>query len=239
MQIPKKITPCPIAEAIFEIRFDSLLPGEAIFGILYNEFKDEFKDFTKLPILQLPEAIRSRDRNLIHSPHYKLTRDNFLLQIGPKVLALVNLKEYSGWNTFSQKILDTIGKIAKTEVIDKLTRVGLRYINFFEDIDIYDKSNLKLMLNEKPFETSNFDFTAEVQTGKCVCKVKIANKATIDIEKKVSKGSLIDIDVVYKKIKDSPFENMRNVIEISHNDEKVLFFKLLEANYIKTLNPEY
>jgi len=239
MKIPKKITPCPIAEAVFEIRFDSEMPGDAIFGTFYKEFKDEFTEFLKLPILQLPEAIRSRDQNLIYDPHYKLKKDNFLIQIGPKVFSLVNLKEYSGWNTFSQKILDTVGKINKTGAVNKITRVGLRYINVFENLDIYDKSNLKLMLREKPFEASKFDLTTEVQTNKCVSRVKIANNATIGVEEAVTKGSVIDIDVVYKNNNDNIFENLRNVLEISHTDEKILFFSLLEKEYIETLNPEY
>lgn len=239
MKIPKKITPCPIAEAIFEIRFDSSMPGDAIFGTLYKEFKDEFTKFIKLPILQLPEAVRSRDQNLIYSPHYQLKRDNFLLQIGPKAFSLVNLKEYGGWNTFSQKIIDTVEKIDKTGAINKLSRVALRYVNIFEDLDIYDKSNLKLMLNDGPFPASNFDLTAEVQTEQCVSRVKIANNATIGIEGKVTKGSVIDIDVVYKKHKNNIFENLRDVIEISHTDEKNLFFSLLRSEYIRTLNPEY
>jgi uncharacterized protein (TIGR04255 family) len=239
MKIPKKITPCPIAEAIFEIRFDTEMPGDAIFGTFYNEFKDEFTDFEKLPILQLPEAIRSRDQNLIYSPHYKLKKDNFLIQIGPKVFSLVNLKDYSGWDTFSQKILVTFGKIYETGAVIKISRAGLRYVNIFENLDIYDKLNLKLMLGEKPFEASNFDLTTEVRTEKCVSRVKIANNATIGIEEKVRKGSVIDIDVVYKNNEDNVFENLGNVIEISHVDEKNLFFSLLDAEYIKALNPEY
>jgi len=39
--LPKSIETCPIIEAIFEIRFESTVPGDAIFGIIYNEFKTE------------------------------------------------------------------------------------------------------------------------------------------------------------------------------------------------------
>ena len=42
MQIPKKITPCPILEAIVEIRFEPEEPDDAIFGIIYNKFKKRF-----------------------------------------------------------------------------------------------------------------------------------------------------------------------------------------------------
>lgn len=62
---PKKISPCPIVEASVEIRFTSEVLPDAIFGIIYQAFKDEFSSKPeKLPILQLPEQIRSMDRNL-------------------------------------------------------------------------------------------------------------------------------------------------------------------------------
>ena len=35
IRLPEKINPCPILEAIVEIRFDSKVPHEAIFGIIY------------------------------------------------------------------------------------------------------------------------------------------------------------------------------------------------------------
>jgi len=41
-RLPVSINPCPIAEAIFEVRFETTYPGDAIFGIIYNPFKDEF-----------------------------------------------------------------------------------------------------------------------------------------------------------------------------------------------------
>jgi uncharacterized protein (TIGR04255 family) len=69
MKLPKKISPCPIVEAIIEIRFDASLPGDAIFGIIYNMLKDEYTNLEKLPILELPDAIRTTDPNLMYSPH--------------------------------------------------------------------------------------------------------------------------------------------------------------------------
>ena len=60
-KLPISIDPCPIIEAIFEIRFESSFPGDAIFGIIYNCFKDEYQTVEQLPILQLPAAVRTQD----------------------------------------------------------------------------------------------------------------------------------------------------------------------------------
>jgi uncharacterized protein (TIGR04255 family) len=239
MRIPSKITPCPIQEAVFEVRFNTAIPSDAIFGICYNEFKSEYSKVTKTSISEIPESLRLSDPNLAFMPHYKLVRDNFLLQIGPKVFSLVNLKDYSGWETFSKNILDTFKKIQHTGIISEITRVALRYINVFESLDIFSKSSLKFQLNQEPFLFNSADLTAEVLTEKCICRTKIANKATIGIGKKAFRGSLIDIDVVYNSKYDNIFNELAEAIEIAHMDEKKIFFGLLLEEYINTLNPEY
>jgi uncharacterized protein (TIGR04255 family) len=239
MKIPKKITPCPITEAIFEIRFDSDLPGDAVFGIIYNDFKNDFKKLIKLPILQIPDPIRTKDPNLIYSPHYKLHNNDFIFQVGPKVLSLANINEYCGWDLLSNKIEEIFTKISKTGVVKTPTRVGLRYINFFENLDIYEESNLKLTLNSEPFDASHIDLTANIPTKYSISRVKMANKAIIVIEGKRLDGSLIDIDVEYKKSFENFFEHLREIAEIAHTDEKIIFFGLLKDNFLKSLNPEY
>ena len=103
VNLPKKIAPCPIVEAILEIRFNSSLPEDAIFGVLYNQFKDEYPKFEQLPILQLPAAVRSQDPNLRYSQHYKTMQDHFVLQVGPRSFSISNVETYVGWETFSKK----------------------------------------------------------------------------------------------------------------------------------------
>ncbi len=44
IKVPIKIKKCPISEAVFEIRFSSDYPIDAIFGILYGGIKDFFTE---------------------------------------------------------------------------------------------------------------------------------------------------------------------------------------------------
>jgi uncharacterized protein (TIGR04255 family) len=237
--IPKRISPCPVGEAIFEIRFESNLPDDAIFGVIYNGFKGDFPKLTKLPILQLPDIIRSKDPILVHKPLYKLEKDNFLVQIGPKVFSLVNLKEYSGWDVFYPKIIEVISKLSGTEAVKSVTRIALRYINIFEGLDIYQNTNLRLFLRKDPLQARQLDLTAEVESENCVSRIKMANAAMIEVQGKIVQGSVIDIDVVYALPGTDFFQNIGNIINILHNEEKRLFFDLLVDTFLKTLNPEY
>lgn len=239
MKLPKKITPCPIVEAIIEIRFESDLPGDAVFGIAYNAFKNEYSSVKKLPISQIPETIRSKDANLIFSPHYSLQKENFSLQIGPKVFSLANTKEYSGWGLFSEKAYEVFNKILQLEIVKQIIRIGLRYVNIFEDLDIYKKSKLKMILHENSFNASKLNLTAEVSGDNCVHLLKMINNAEVMIENNTLSGSIIDIDTIPENFSGSFFDNMKEFIEKAHVEEKKLFFSLLKDDFLESLNPEY
>jgi len=44
VHLPEKIENCPIVEAVFEIRYSSKYPEDAIFGVLYAAVKDFFTE---------------------------------------------------------------------------------------------------------------------------------------------------------------------------------------------------
>jgi len=235
-KLPLSINPCPIIEAIFEIRFDSSFPGDAIFGIIFNQFKDEFQDVEQLPILQLPAAIRNQDPNLKFSPHYKIKKNNFIIQIGPNVFSLTNIKEYCGWKVFSEKIFDTYNKVSELGLIKKQFRTALRYINILPGINVFEKSNLSIKLNDKTLGANQINFTAEIPYEHGASNLKLINFAEAIFENQATKGSIVDIDTYVQQEK---FDNFKDAVECAHTAEKELFFNLLEQEFLKTLNPVY
>ncbi len=235
-QLPKKISPCPIKESVFEIRFDSDFPEDAIFGILYEKFKEQYANVEQLPILQLPQVVRSQDPNLIYAPHYKLTQENTTLQIGPKVFSLARDGEYVGWDAFYDEIIDIYDKVEKTNIISKLQRVALRYINIFENMNILDHADFKAYLGRNILNSEKINFSAEIPSKKSVLQLKIINAAEFIISNNAIQGSIIDID---SPVNCDDFGSFSEAIKYSHDQEKILFYKVLGDNFIKTLNPEY
>ncbi len=235
-RLPVSINPCPIIEAIFEVRFESSFPRDAIFGIAFNKFKDEFRNIEQLPILQLPAAIRDQDPNLKFSPHYKMRKDNFIIQIGPNVFSLANVKEYCGWKLFSKKIYDTFAKINELDLIKSLHRMALRYINIFPDVNIFEKSNLVVSLNNSNLGKDKINLIAEIPYKHGASNLKLINYAEAMLENQVIKGSIVDIDT---NVQYDDFENIQDAIESAHTEEKTLFFNLLDNEFLKTLNPVY
>jgi uncharacterized protein (TIGR04255 family) len=235
-KLPLSINPCPIIEAIFEIRFESSFPGDAIFGIVFNQFKDEFQDVEQLPILQLPAAIRAQDPKLKFTPHYKIKKDNFIIQIGPNVFSLANIKEYCGWEIFSKKIYDTYKKLSALNLIQKQLRTALRYINMLPDINIFEKTNLGIQINDEKLGENQINLTTEIPYEHGSSNLKLINFAEAIFEKQPIKGSIVDIDT---HVQHDKFENFQEAVEFAHTAEKKLFFRLLEKEFLKTLNPIY
>lgn len=141
MTLPQSITPCPVIDALVEIRFEAGINSNAVFGVVYNELKEKFTKVETLPILQLPEAVRTADPKLKYKAYYKISNPEFVVQIGPDVISISSFPEYVGWDRFSKTIIEIIDKVEQTPAIKAVRRVGMRYINFFPD-DIFPSINL-------------------------------------------------------------------------------------------------
>lgn len=236
VKLPKKIEPCPILEAIVELRFETQFPGDAIFGIIYKEFKGDYPKVEELPILQLPETVRSQDPNLRYKPYYKLSGgNNFLFQVGARALSLISLQPYAGWEIFSEKLSDLLKRVSTQGVIDKYTRIGLRYINGFE-FNIYEKVNMCLKMEEHNLTNFETSIRLQIPTNSFTSTLRVANNAEVRRDNKVLATSMIDIDTFL----DNPGEVNIELLQKGHLEEKQLFFSLLKDSYIKNeLNPEY
>lgn len=240
MELPRKIDPCPIVDAIIEIRFSTNIHPSAVFGVIYNEFKDKYPTVEKLPILDIPEQIREKDINLIFKPYYTLKNGNNLIQVGPRVLSINQPDIYKGWDNYSATIYEVLGEVKKLDIIKSINRLGIRYTNFFRGIDIFEKINLKILFGDNQLLGDPTFIRIELPDEDFSNLLQIANKANYSKKEKTSViGSIIDIDTVLDKNLNSFFRDTKKIIEKGHLIEKKLFFELLKPAFLKTLNPIY
>jgi len=235
--LPKRINPCPIAEAIIELKFNSKLPKGAIFGILYNAVRDTFNVVEKLPTSMLPVEVIENDPNFQFKPLYKITDGKYTAQIGNDVISFHSPNTYVGWTEFSKNILIFFKKIELSAVVNEPINFVLRYLNFFET-DIYPKINLNINLLNEDYKSSNLVLRTEILKDNFVEILQIANSVTINNQQGNRHGSLLDITCALNK-PDNFFNNLEQIISKSHDLEKELFFGLLKDEFLITLNPEY
>lgn len=240
-KLPLRLEKCPLVDALIEIRFETSIIGSAIFGIIYNLIRNDYKGtVTSLPILQVPEQIRKNDPNLKFKPLYRIESEKYVIQIGDDVLCISSKIPYVGWPEFSFRTVELIRKIAGENIINKVLRIGHRYVNFFEG-DIMDKLTIS-----KPtirgYQTNNILVRTEIKDcDNFVDTVQITNSATYksSLHTAPLSGSLIDIDS-FKEYGNNYFlENLESEINKVHICEKNMFFSLLTAEFLESLNPVY
>lgn len=234
MSLPKSIKPCPILDALFEVRFSTKIHPSAIFGMVYNVLHSDYPKVENLPILQLPEAVRANDPNLKHKPYYKISNEEFVIQVGPEVLSISSFPQYSGWGKFSSKIFDTINRIEEIGVFKQFSRIGIRYINFFES-NIFKNIELDVSIGTNNIEYKNTIIRTEIEHELFKSSLQIAN----NVKNQNIPGSIIDIDTFLDSGLDNFLTEKERIINLGHQNEKELFFSLLKKDFLKDLNPIY
>jgi uncharacterized protein (TIGR04255 family) len=57
-KLPISVEPCPIVEALAEIRFEPSVSPDAVFGYAHRALQENFPKATDLPGRAIPEAMR-------------------------------------------------------------------------------------------------------------------------------------------------------------------------------------
>lgn len=242
---PKKIENCPLIETVLEIRFTSALLDEAIFGVVYNSIQNEFSSFKPVPqpILQIPLEIRKSDPNIMYQPLYRLENGNLSIGLSPKSIIFSNTKEYIGWVSFKEFVQSALDSILKTDIINSVQRLGIRYINIISE-SLYDATTMQInlgntVISKKDVTTSRIEKQIDDKTSLIY---QLNNNVQVSIQGGTPKAaSMIDIDSVYQSSisKDDFSNHYSEYLELLHNNEKSAFFDLLNKDYLESLKPIY
>ncbi len=188
----------------------------------------------KLPILQVPEPIREADSSFKFKPYFKVLNDTFVVQIGPDVFTVSSYPVYVGWDKFSTEIFSIMRTIKDLDIITKVHRLGIRYINFFP-IDIFENINLEILFRDKKLLSVKTHFRTEFSDSEYKSTLQVTN----DFIHESNHGSIIDIDTFKDSNLESFFDSFENHINEGHICEKKLFFNLLNESFLGSLKPEY
>lgn len=238
VKIPKKITPCPIANATVEFRFATEWDVERLRDEVHSRIKDQYPSFEELPILQLPSEILQQDELLRYQPYYQFVAASSILRLGARVISVTTQAQYSGWNTFQSKCLEIWDIVNQLGAIQEIERLGLRYVNVFEDSDIFPKTRISpnVQIEFDDFKQKTSYFRSFFQRGVFGCLLQVSNELTNTIDQR--NASMIDIDVSLEKAH-LQHDTLPNSLDSAHTIEKELFFGLLQSEFLNTLNPEY
>jgi uncharacterized protein (TIGR04255 family) len=243
MDVPSKLKTDLILSTIFEIRFSTKVPAEAVFGILYNIVSKKYPNVksVRLPILQLPEVVRNSDPNLKYQPHYQLNIDKRGIGISPKIIQFYVQKPYIGWEQWYAFITELLPEFINLELFEKIERTELRYVNFTEQ-SLCSVANIDIEVGNKQLSCQPMTLRTEFQDKGYTVILQLANDAVVETTRQERfTGSVIDLDII-KNLDTSAidFQNqIGTILNESHEIEKKLFFEILRLDFLAELQPNY
>lgn len=235
--LPKRVKNCPILEAILEVRFETGFDNDAVYGSVYSVVKSDWAKGDKLPITEIPHFIRESDPALRFSPHYRLTKGDLLLQIGPAVISLVSKNPYVGSEVLFQEFDTVFDKLSKTDIFQRFVRVGVRYIDFFDN-NIFDGLNCSFALCGIPTHPQK-TLVRTVIEGNDGFDLTLQLAGRVVTETPNQTGFVFDVDTACELNDSASIEEVKRLLKSGHTQQKQLFFSLLKPETLAMMEPEY
>ena len=245
-KLPSKITPDPIIEAVIEVRFVPKVDPDAVFHFAKKcqVISGYFEKEEELPIYQLPPSIRNNEPGLKYSPYFRLkgrqSYSDYLCQIGPRVFSIVTAGDYKGSADFLQKATDLFASLQTSVEIEKVERLGIRYIDFIEG-NVFKQIKLNLALPETDLTLENSSVRLELpKSGRFGLTLQLASNAKVNSKKdgKEKTGSVLDIDAFTTDINGEWASGLESVLKEGHLAQKSFFFGLMNEEFWKTVKRE-
>lgn len=217
----------PLREAVFEIRFPTVSDYALFAGGMAVSQQQGFPTTQKLQAVEIPEAFEIEG---LVKHRFTSSDGSLLFQTGADVLS-VNSVSYKGFDAFLENIEKILTATEKFVSLSTLTRLGLRYINMFSDVD-HPSSVLNINL---PFQNTDISKTQLLQLREIKKLDNGDNLLNINVQFPVEpKDLILDIDISLNspqqswsiemisdwtdKAHDSIWENFKNLISQSEKE---------------------
>lgn len=239
--IPAKIKDA-IVEAIVEIRFETKTVPEILIGRLADYEPWRGYQQRKLPMYEIPAALRQIDPNLRYQTVFELREPTGkrCVRIGPEALSCHQFAPYIGWTDLRPQLNEAIDVLFDRAEPVLLQRLGLRYINALRS-DVHGIGSI-----------TDLDLTIEVATvplagnatlafstepaANMRCTVRIATPDFVTGAVPENTTVLIDVDVFTKTAPGAVTRDVaKDWVRDAHEQEKKNFFRLLKNSTIDAL----
>lgn len=236
--LPTRITPCPIIETILEVRFVTAEDWSVIPGLLYPFIREKYPKKEELPLAQVPLDLRRSDPSFTYKALIQFSNEQFLIQVGPRVITLVANSGYPGWSAIKEEMQWLLVVIEKCQFVAEGERIGMRYVDFFP-LNLFEHLIAKVQIGETSIHGAEMSLTKVFQRGPLKARLRIDNGVIAKQGDLSVRGSVFDLDVWVDAEDFDLFSDGLERFKESHHLNKEVFFGLMTDDFLKTLNPDY
>lgn len=222
-----------IVECVFDITFKSDDVAESFIPVISKV--DQFDKIVKLPLYQVPENIRKNDPNLKFQPLYEIRSNintSYKIMLGDSMIGIALNGKYTSWtNSLFPQIKKLFSEILNSGKVFKIERMGLRYVDFLENENIFETGKIGVTINNQPSNTKKMFLRIEDKIDEVDYNKVIVNN--VQYQNFASSGSIIDI-VTSKNINDVINEEGEFFTSIDklHDINKDKFKEVISDEYI-------
>ncbi len=239
MKTPKKLTPDPLVDSIVEVRVRSSQSFISFVSTLSSLLVGKFELFehssTEPSITVTPQENGFLINNDSRLPF--LVNNDAKVQIAENKLTFNCNGRYIGWQKLSSLIYEVLEIAFSNGMISEVNRVGIRFINQFEDINIFSFLDKKVFYRGSNTHPLDFSYQYIDENGQRVI-IKL-NGNIIDVKNGIN-ISVVDIGAVREDVSAVNLESTKDIVEALHRTEKETFFGLIKEDFIKEhFNPTY
>lgn len=236
--LPAEVSPDSILEALLEIRYETQVLPEIVYGrIVDNSNWDGFAQST-LPAYAFPAELRQIDPDLRYAPVLQLISSIRSLRIGPSVLSFHIRNPYPGWSLFREdlhNVVMTLFDACRNQL--NVSRMGLRYINALlpalHGINSIADLNISLAVAGEPLTSRlNLNYTSQINRDMQVT-VRLSSKDLVKGDLPEETSAFIDVDVnTGEGYATSDIQAVKDWIDLAHEHEKAQFFRVFRPEMI-------
>lgn len=231
--IPKKITPDCLVDSIVEFVIKTDYKDEFIEHIVCDSIKDAYPDdeFRTYPMTGKDEG-----------KHF-LANDKFRVYVCSNLISINIVSQYPGWNVLNRFIKDALQGLYNQEkpVVDFM-QVRIKYVSKFPNISIFEVwDGDPIKLNQiPPFLGREFSFKFSILSREKQLLAEADVKLNDQLPLVDGKGVYSRIYVALQAVKgDGNWSIVYEQLQMLHENEKVVFFRLLSKEFVGKLNPEW
>lgn len=235
--LPTKIDPCTIIDTVLEIRFESEISWSLLPGIFSLAIKNDFEKVVTLAVNEVPESVRQSEPKLQFQPHLEFLAHDCKVRLGPKLMSLNFSADYPRWSVVRQKMHGLVESLKTVFESFKITRLGLRYVDFF-DGEFSPNLRLAVKIDEETIAPPALTTVMILQKDIFTCRIEMHSKAKK--QNHPTDGTVLDVDISTKGDQCGTLADCLTWYDKAHLLNKKVFFGLIKEDVLKNqFNPVY
>lgn len=242
MTLPVRLGKPPLVEMLFEVRFSKPYSelSESLPKKILDGLGGRYDKFGTLAAAGLPRSIREENPDLRYLPSHSLSGDLGVITVGERAITLSTTR-YPGWSDFRGEIESLLSEIKGLASELSVERYSLKASNLVEGPTGEQLSFLALDVRIRGESVGELGFRLQVELpNEPLTTLLVVQTGARAISATSQRdGVILVVDSICKVPRDDFLDSPAGGLNVLHDEQRKVFFRLISDESLRDLNPEY